>query len=162
MVVTTPENLIMYAKSKGLSTYGKIANTESNPLKQVVMLYDGAIKFLNLSAVDIENKDFIAKAEHSNRALDIINYLRSILDFNRGGDVAPALDNLYGRITILVMRASKELDADLMRRAAELLGPVRDAFETNAQKMSSSFASPTTESSPAVTFGNMSAVTAIS
>ncbi|MEZ5425384.1 MAG: flagellar export chaperone FliS [Pyrinomonadaceae bacterium] len=124
----------MYAKPKALASYGRIANIESNPLKQIVMLYDGAIKFLNLTADDIEKQDFIAKAEHSNRALDILNYLQSILDFDKGGDVAVALDNLYRRITVLVLRASAELDADLMRRAAELLAPVRDAWETNAQK----------------------------
>jgi len=125
----------MYGQPKALATYGKMANTETNSLKQIVMLYDGAIKFLNLTAVDIENKDYVAKAEHSNRAFDIIHYLQSILDFERGGDVAVALDNLYSRITVLVLRASAELDANLMRRAAELLLPVRDAWEINAQKL---------------------------
>ena len=125
----------MYAQPKALATYGKMANHEANPLKQIVMLYDGAIKFLNLTATDIENADYVAKAEHSNRALDIINYLQSILDYERGGDVAVSLDNLYRRITVLVLRASAELDPKLMRRAAELLAPVRDAWETNAQKM---------------------------
>lgn len=123
----------MYGRTNRLANYGKIANTETNPLKQIVMLYDGAIKFLNLTAADIENQDLAAKAEHSNRALDILNYLQSILDFEKGGDVAVSLDNLYRRITVLVLRASAELDADLMRRAADLLAPVRDAWETNAQ-----------------------------
>lgn len=122
----------MYAKPKAIASYGKIANTESNPLKQIVMLYDGAIKFLNLTAADIEKSDFVAKAEHSQRALDIINYLQSILDFEKGGSVAQSLDNLYRSITVLVLRASAELDVSLMRRAADLLAPVRDAWETNA------------------------------
>jgi flagellar secretion chaperone FliS len=125
----------MYKKPNAIASYGKIANIETNSLKQVVMLYDGAIRFLNLTAIDIENKDYVAKAEHSNRAFDIINYLQSILDFKQGGDVAVALDNLYRRITVLVLRASAELDANLMRRAAELLVPVRDAWEINAQKL---------------------------
>ena len=125
----------MYGKPKGLASYGRVANAETNPLRQIVMLYDGAIKFLNLTATDIENKDYVAKAEHSNRALDIINYLQSILDFERGGSVAESLDKLYRSITVLVLRASAELDASLMRRAAELLVPVRDAWEINANKM---------------------------
>lgn len=127
----------MYAKPKGLASYGKMANAETNSLKQIVMLYDGAIKFLNLTATDIDNSDFVAKAEHSNRAFDILNYLQSILDFERGGEVAVALDNMYRRITALALRASAELDANLMRRAAGLLAPVRDAWEINAGKISS-------------------------
>lgn len=123
----------MYKQPKALTSYGRIANAETNPLKQIVMLYDGAIKFLNISAADIEAQNFTAKAEHSARALDIINYLQSILDFERGGNVATSLDKLYRSIQVLVLRASAELDADLMRKAAELLAPVRDAWETNAE-----------------------------
>lgn len=53
----------MHQKSNALASYGRIANSETNPLKQIVMLYDGAIKFLNLTASAIEAEDFIAKAE---------------------------------------------------------------------------------------------------
>lgn len=123
----------MYARPKALANYGKIALSESNPLMQIVMLYDGAIKFLNLTADDIDSNNLVAKAEHSNRALDIINYLQTILDFERGGESAVILDKLYRSITVLVLRASAELDADLMRRAAELLVPVRNSWETNAK-----------------------------
>ena len=132
----------MYKRPNALASYGKIANAETNPLKQIVMLYDGAIKFLNLTAADIESGDLIAKAEHSNRAFDIIHYLQSILDYQRGGESAIILDNLYTRISKLALRASAELDAKLMRRAAELLVPVRDAWETNAQKASAPLAMP--------------------
>lgn len=132
----------MYTKPKALASYGKMANAETNPLKQIVLLYDGAIKFLNLTAADIENNDLIAKAEHSNRALDIINYLQQILDFEKGGSVAESLDHLYRSITVLILRASVELDPALMRRAAELLVPVRDAWETNAQKLTEPAAMP--------------------
>lgn len=123
----------MYRRPNAIASYGKIANAEADPMKQIVLLYDGAIKFLHLTAADIEAKDFAAKGEHSNRVLDILSYLQSTLDFERGGDVAPVLDNLYRRITMLVLRASAELDADLMRRAAELLAPVRDAWSANAE-----------------------------
>lgn len=147
----------MSPNTKALASYGRIANTETNPLKQIVMLYDGAIKFLNLTAADIEKEDLIAKAEHSTRALDIINYLRSILDFEQGGSVATALDNLYRQITVLILRASADLDPSLMRQAADLLAPVRDAWETNANNLTSAPAGPV--ASPAVRTGNLAAAT---
>jgi flagellar protein FliS len=106
---------------------------ESNPVQQVVMLYNGAIKFLRLAAADIEAKDYTAKAEHSARALDIIQYLQSVLDFERGADVARTLDSLYTVITAMVLKASMSLDAQAMRRAADLLLPVSDAWAINAQ-----------------------------
>lgn len=126
----------MYPQAKGIATYGRMANTETDPIRQIVMLYDGAIKFINKSAMDIENADLPGKAEHSKRALDIICYMQSILDFERGGEVAVGLDNLYRSITALILRASAQLDAALMRKAAELLLPVRDAWEVNAMNNS--------------------------
>lgn len=124
----------MYSQPKGLASYSRMANSETDPIKQIVMLYDGAIKFLNLSADDIDAGNVIAKAEHTNRALDIINYLRSILDFAKGGTVATSLDKLYSSVTTLILKASAALDAAMMRHSAKLLVPVRDAWETNAQK----------------------------
>lgn len=123
----------LQGRTRALATYGRVANAETDPLQQVVMLYDGAIKFIRIAASDIAAQDLAAKAEHTNRALDIISYLQSILDFPNGGAAAPALDALYGQTLALVLRASASLDAALMSRAADLLAPVRDAWATNAQ-----------------------------
>lgn len=122
----------MYAQPKALVSYGRVANGESDPIKQIVLLYDGAIKFLNLTAANIEADDLAAKAEHSTRALAIVGYLQSILDFEKGGQVAVSLDNLYRSVTVLILKASAGPDPDLMRRAAAVLVPVRDAWMANA------------------------------
>ena len=124
----------MYNRSNGIASYGKIANCETDPLKQVVMLYDGAIKFLYQSAADIEAADFAAKGEHSNRALDIINYLQSILDLEKSGDVGRSLDDLYTKVRVMILKASTRPDASLMQAAAEALRPVRDAWEANSHQ----------------------------
>jgi flagellar secretion chaperone FliS len=124
----------MFANSKSLASYGKVANAETNKLQQIVMLYDGAIKFMRLAAADIKAGDLHAKAEHSNRAFDIISYLQSILDFEKGGEVAVVLDTLYTSVAMMSLRASSSLDAAVMLQAAELLVPVRDAWETIAHQ----------------------------
>ena len=120
-------------KANALAAYGKVANTQTDPIQQIVMLYDGAIKFLRLAATDIETGDLTAKAEHTDRVLEIIGYLQSILDFERGGEVAPVLNLLYMSITADTLRASAKLDSALMRRVAELLVPVRDSWATHVK-----------------------------
>jgi flagellar protein FliS len=122
----------MYGKSNALASYGKVANAETSPLHQTVMLYDGAIKFLRLAAADIESNEIAQKAEHVNRALDILNYLQSILDFQRGGDVAHTLDRLYTIVTMKMLSASAKLDAQAMHQTADLLVPVRESWNTIA------------------------------
>jgi flagellar protein FliS len=118
----------MYGKSSALASYGRVANSENDPLQQIVMLYDGAIKFMRLAATNIEAKDIPKKAEHVNRALDILNYLQGILDFENGGSVAQTLDSLYTLVSMKILRASATLDAKGMRAAADLLVPVRDSW----------------------------------
>jgi flagellar secretion chaperone FliS len=123
----------MSMTTKSIAAYGRVANAETDPIQQIVMLYDGAIKFLRLAAIDIESGDLAAKAEHTNRALDIISYLQSILDFERGGEVAPALNLLYMGATMDILRASAKLDPAQMRRVTDLLTPVRDSWARNTK-----------------------------
>lgn len=122
----------MYGRTNRVTSYGRVANAETDPVQQVVMLYDGAIRFLMQAAASVEANDLPAKAEQTDRALQIINYLQSILDFERGGEVAVTLNALYTSVTLLVLKASAELDAAKMRRAAELLAPVRESWSTVA------------------------------
>ncbi len=124
----------MSGRINALTAYSRVANAEPNKLQQVVMLYDGAIRFLLLAAADIEAADLVAKSEHSSRALDIISYLQSILDFAQGGEVAPVLDALYAGVMALTLQGSAKLDAALMRQAAEQLSPVREAWATIASQ----------------------------
>lgn len=126
-----------YGRSNGIAAYGRVANGETNTLLQIVLLYDGAIKFLHLAATDIEKGDIPARTEHANRAIDIVGYLQSILDFERGGEVAPALDALYSGVMMGVLQASVIQDAATMRKAADLLVPVRESWAVNAAATSS-------------------------
>lgn len=121
-----------YVRSNALKSYGRVANVETNPLRGVVMLYDGAIKFLQMAAHDIDAKDIVAKAEHTDRALAIVTYLQSILDFERGGEASVVYDRLFTSVSSMILRASVKLDAGVMREAADLLSPVRDAWATIA------------------------------
>lgn len=131
----------MPSKLNPLAAYRTVANAETDPMQQVVMLYDGAIKFLRLAATDIETGDLVAKAEHSDRALDIISYLQSILDFERGGEVAPTLDFFYTTLVLQILKASATLDANKMRQAAELIIPVREAWAAQVPAASFAYAS---------------------
>lgn len=124
----------MYNNSRArLAAYNQVASLEVDKVKQIGLLYEGTIKFLQLAAIDIEINDLIAKAEHTKRALDIISYLQSILDFDRGGEVAQTLDVFYRSIAKLVVTASFSLDPKSMRRAAELMLPVCEAWFLNAK-----------------------------
>lgn len=106
-----------------LYSYKQIASTTATRLDQIVQLYDGAIKFMMLAGDDIKKNDAASKSEHLNRALAIVDYLRAILDLEKGGKVAILLDQLYEYATHEMLQASAWMDA------TRLDGPLRSLRE---------------------------------
>ena len=66
----------------------------SSPVGQVVLLYEGAIRFAALSVTSLERGDREAAHTASLRAQAIVGALRESLDLSQG-DVAQRLDSLY-------------------------------------------------------------------
>jgi flagellar protein FliS len=61
----------------------------------VVLLYDGAVKYLKQALKELEAGHLAAKGEYINKAVAILNELDSCLDVETGGDVAQNLRSLY-------------------------------------------------------------------
>jgi len=79
----------------GIGAYHENAVATQTGARLVVLLYEGAIKFLGQAKQDLEASDFKAKGEHIVKALAIICELDSCLDLEKGGDVAGNLRGLY-------------------------------------------------------------------
>ncbi len=71
----------------------EISNLDGDEL--IAFIYSGTLRFINEIKDTFRRGDVERKVEKVNRVIDIISYLRSILDFDKGGIVAKNLDNLY-------------------------------------------------------------------
>lgn len=119
-----------------ISSYsGRVANryrqTEvqsRTPVELVVMLYDGALRFIDVARSSIERNDIKARSTAVSRALDIISELRSTLDHEKGGDLAESLERLYAYITGRLVDASVKRDARPLEEATALLTTLREAW----------------------------------
>ena len=63
--------------------------------KLILMMYEGALKFVTLAIEGIATKDLSKKGIYINKTHDIINELSCALDMKKGGDVAHKLESLY-------------------------------------------------------------------
>ena len=72
----------------GRRQYQQTQVTTVDKGRLIVLLYEGAIKFLHQAKVCQEENDVAGKANHINRALDIISELNQSLNMNEGGDLA--------------------------------------------------------------------------
>ena len=83
-----------------LQSYKTISLETAPPGQLVLMLFDGAIKFLEKAMLgfDIEDPLEMNETVHNNitRAQDIINELNSTLNMDQGGKIALVLRDLYG------------------------------------------------------------------
>lgn len=70
----------------------------ASPAQQLVLLYDGAIKFTLLARDAIMRGDIQARHNANRRAMEIVSYLLEILDTRQGGEVAERLQRIYSHL----------------------------------------------------------------
>jgi flagellar protein FliS len=114
--------------SRAAQTYRRIESESRSPLELVVMLYDGALRFLNEAADAAERGDLRARARAVSRVLAIVAELQSTLDLEKGGAVADQLDDLYTYITSRLLDIALKNDVTAIAEARKLLTPIRDAW----------------------------------
>jgi flagellar protein FliS len=81
--------------NKGIETYQENTITTQSQGRVIVMLYDGAIKFLKQAIPEMQAGNHEAKSKYLNKAEDIINELSTVLDMEAGGQIATNLRALY-------------------------------------------------------------------
>ena len=67
----------------------------ATPTRMVVMLYDGAIRFLSQALPAMRVRKYDQQSLYIGKAQDILAHLRDTLDFEAGGVVAQHLNSLY-------------------------------------------------------------------
>jgi flagellar protein FliS len=132
--------------------YQQVEVNTCNKLQLVVMLYDGAIRFLGEARTAIVTKNIRAKAVALDRALAIIGELQSTLQLEEGGDVAASLNSLYNHMNESLLLASAKMDAKPVDHVIRLLKTLNSAWTEIAQKAehSSAAAQQPTLSAPPV------------
>jgi flagellar secretion chaperone FliS len=99
----------------------------ATPVELVVLLYDGARRFLRQAAVAMGE----GKVERAHNTLRfgerIINHLDGTLDFQQG-DVAQHLHSIYSFCLTHLNAARMSQDPAMVEEVIELLGELRDAW----------------------------------
>jgi len=63
--------------------------------KILLMLYEGAIRFMKQALIAIDKKDIADRGMNIGKAFDIINELNNTLNHEAGGAIAANLEQLY-------------------------------------------------------------------
>lgn len=109
--------------------YKQTAVTTQSKGKIVVLLYEGAIRFLKQALMSIDKKDYAGKNECIQRASKIITELNVVLDMEQGGEIAVNLRKLYNFMLEHLFKANAELDKQKIHDVISMLENLNSAWK---------------------------------
>ncbi len=117
-----------YAPSRSTAAYREASILTAPPERLVVMLYDGARRFLHQAAVAMREERYTESAERQRRAELIVEELLSTLNLEAGGEIASNLQGLYVFFLRQLSDARVERDADKLDWVSAQLGELRESW----------------------------------
>lgn len=93
----------------------------------VLMLYDGAIRFIKQGIDELEKKNWEKSNNFFIRTQDIVSELDHTLDLSVG-EVAESLHRVYRTIKYLIVQANVKKDPVLAERVCKMLEKLRAAW----------------------------------
>jgi flagellar protein FliS len=123
--------------ARGAEAYYQTHVQSRSPLELVVMLYDGAIRFLDAAAEAMDRGDMMGKAEAMSRAFAILSELQNTLNVQDGGEVATQLDALYAHMTERLVEANIQRSSQGIRDVVRLLRTLREGWSQIAANAAS-------------------------
>lgn len=134
-------------------SYRKVATQTASPGQLILMLYEGAIRFLERALCGFSKED---PAEFNEtignnvlRAQEIINELNTSLNLERGGEVAVNLRQLYMYFDRRLMESNIKKEQEGIKEVISRLTVLRDAWATMLAQQNNSQNSNTPQGSDA-------------
>lgn len=104
----------------------KVSTTDQGRL--LLMLYDGALQFLQQAREKMLEKDYAAKGLLISKVIDIVNELSGSLNMEKGGTLAENLNNLYFLCTARLLQSNLKMDVEQLDSVAAILSGLRSAY----------------------------------
>lgn len=101
----------------------------ATPEKLMIMLFDGAIQFLQKAKTAIEEKNFKERSLNIEMARKIIRELMRTIDLENGNDVSKSLFKLYNKMAMKLIKANVSKNASLIDEVVEDLMNIRWGFQ---------------------------------
>lgn len=115
-----------YASTR--SSYQRSAVLTASKGQLVVMLYDGAHRYLCQAAIAMAARDVGECHSRLRRAEHIIHHLQNTLDHEQGGEIADRLERLYLFCSRHLNEARIKRDPTRIEEVDKLLLELRDAW----------------------------------
>lgn len=117
----------MVNNAEGYNAYLRSKVMTATPAELTLMLYEGAIKFVNKAIMSIEKDDVMGSHNNLMKTQRIIEELRASLDHKY--PVAKEFDTVYEYILRRLVEANIKKDKDILEEVLEHLRTMRDTWK---------------------------------
>ncbi len=117
----------MINNASGYNQYQKQKIMTATPAELTLMLYEGAIKFINVAVMAIEKKDIMKAHDNIMKAQRIIEEFRATLNFKY--PVAKDFDTVYEYILSRLIQANMKKDKEILEECLVHLRGMRDTWK---------------------------------
>lgn len=114
--------------------YVEASLSDSDPVRLVVALYEGALEATRQSRRCLENGDIWGRAKAVSKAVNILIELATSLDHRKGGEISANLARLYNYIQQKLMEGHAKKSAAAFEEVEKLLGTLLHAWHTAAEQ----------------------------
>jgi flagellar protein FliS len=114
-------------------TYKTESITTQQRGRLIVMLYEGAVKFLNVAKEKLSEGDYALKGVYIGKAQDVISELNGCLNVEAAPEMASDLRALYNFIYRQLNEANIERSAEKIDDCIEILEELGEAWQQVAE-----------------------------
>jgi flagellar protein FliS len=108
----------------------------ASPHQLIVMLLDGALASMRAARLHMQGGSIEEKGRAFSRAVDIVsNGLIAALDYERGGELAAQLGQIYDYVVRLLLQANLHNDEQRLDEAMALLAEIDSAWREIAPEV---------------------------
>ncbi len=118
--------------------YKKASIQTAGQGKLILMMYEGAIRFINTAVENIPDKKFDIVNKNILKAQDIITELMLALNMEIGGDIAKNLYSLYEYMNRRLVESNLKKNAEIAAEVIKLLTELKEAWEIAVKKTNES------------------------
>ncbi|AHG19684.1 flagellar biosynthesis protein FliS [Chania multitudinisentens RB-25] len=100
----------------------------ASPHQLVLILFNGLMEELIRVKGHIKARRYEHKAQGINKCIDILNVLSSALDYEKGGQLAHNLANLYDYCVYRLYDGSNKLSVELIEEVESIVGNIHEGW----------------------------------
>jgi len=118
--------------------YQNYIETEEKILSKeeiVVKALEEILSRLNIAKMALEENNIKLKAENISKVTNAISLMKASLDFEKGGEIAKNLNDIYSFVLEELIKANIKNDAKIIENIIEILTPIYEGFKEAKEKI---------------------------